>query len=242
MKRLSFVPFVLLSYHMHSQAYNLENPDVPVRSNITHYDFVHVDQTVETNSDVVTDQVIGKISPFPSVLSDGFQEELILSRQYYNQGDFHSAQRILIKAIKKEPDNKFILEAYARALYWIDDKKDLSYATYKRLIELIDLDNGKTDTVLTVDLWFREAYWKLGTLHMDNKKWTEAFEEISRFMMCIHDMKGTPVYIQALEYLTECAFMTNSRPLCEHLANRTLLYDPANDNVKYYLREIKKQR
>lgn len=240
MRHSLFILITMFSCQLYSQGYNLVNPDVPIRDIITHYEFVHVDQTAATNSDVVPGQVIGKISPLPEFYSDTFNEEVILSKQYYREGDFHKAQKVLAKAAQKEPNNTFILEAYARALYKIDEKKDLSYSTYKRLIELIDLKNNKTDTVLTVDIWFREAYWKLGTLHMDNKKWTQAFEEISRFMMSINEMKGSPVYVQALEYLTECAYMTNSKPLCEHLANRTLFYDPTNERVKYYLSEINK--
>ena len=88
-------------------------------------------------------------------------------------------------------------------------------------------------------MWFREAYWKLGTLYMDNKMWDKAYFEIYRFILSAQNAKGSPVYCQALEYLTECAYMLNDYNLTQYLAERTLHYDPYNLYVSGLLRKIK---
>lgn len=225
----------------YSQSYQLKNPDAAVRSNYIYINLINVEYSLEEDtSDVVIGQKIGKIAPYPKYLSDKFHEQIYQSRKYYSEGNFEKAYKILEKPHEKEPDNKFIMEAYARALYQINSKRGLSYRIYKKLVNQLDDESGMNDSTLTIDFWFREAYWKLGTLYMDNGEWINAFEEISRFILSIKDSKGTPIYDYALTYLTECAFEMKHKELCEYFANRTLFYNPNNEQVKNYLQEIKK--
>jgi hypothetical protein len=87
---------------------------------------------------------------------------------------------------------------------------------------------------------FQDAYWKLGTLYMDNKEWEMAYYEISRFLAAIQEAKGKMVYTQALQYLTECAFNSYDDKLAEYLANRVLLYDKQNEYAIEVLKKIRK--
>jgi hypothetical protein len=93
---------------------------------------------------------------------------------------------------------------------------------------------------MVVDSWFREAYWKLGTLYMDRNEWKKAYYEISRFALAIQELKGQKIYTQALEYLTECAFNSHDDKLSNYLANRVLVYDKQNEYAQKVLTEIKK--
>jgi len=136
----------------------------------------------------------------------------------------------------EEPGNFFVLNYYARACYW--EKKEESYRVYKSLVNMLDSINQGTGSEIPVDLWFREAYWKLGTLYMDNSLFEQAYYEISRSLICMQNMKGEPIYCQALEYLTECAYMLKEDELVRHLANRTLFYDPGNVYVSEIIKKL----
>ena len=181
-------------------------------------------------------QKIGKIEPIPKTLSDSFHDEIIKSKDYYNNGLYEKAYNVLQKAIEAEPKNPFILEPFARALYQIPEQKRFSYDIYKRLISILDNSNKDNLNTITINMWFREAYWKLGTLHMDFGEWEKAQLEINRFLMSIQELKGSFVYVQALEYLTECYFELKIPELYEHFAKRTLFYNPENEYVKNYIK------
>ena len=136
----------------------------------------------------------------------------------------------------EEPGNFFILNSYARACYW--EEKEESFKAYKTLVDMLDSVYQGTESKIPVDLWFREAYWKLGTLYMDNSLFEQAYYEISRSLICMQDIKGEPIYCQALEYLTECAFMFKEDELARHLAKRTLFYDPGNAYVTEIIKKL----
>lgn len=241
MRTLLLTGLCLTFLNLHSQSYQLENPDAAVRTNYTNIDLINVEYGFEEDTtDVEVGQSIGKIAPYPDQLSEKYEKEIFQSRKYYNERNFEKAFKVLEKPYEQEPNNKFIMEAYARALYQIESKRGLSYIIYKKLVNQLDEESGMNDSTLTIDFWFREAYWKLGTLYMDNGEWLNAFEDISRFVLSIQGSKGTPIYDYALTYLTECAFEMGHKELCEHFAKRTLLYNPQNEQVKYYLAEIKK--
>ena len=241
MRTLLTIGLSITFIYSYSQSYQLENPDAAVRTTFTNIDLINVNYGFEEDTtDVEIGQTIGKIAPYPDPLSEKFEKQIFESRKYYNNGDYEKASKILEKPYEREPDNKFIMEAYSRALYQIETKRGLSYKIYKKLVTQLDDESGMNDSTLTIDFWFREAYWKLGTLYMDNGEWINAFEDISRFILSIQDSKGTPIYDYALTYLTECAFEMGHEELCEHFANRTLSYNPNNEQVKYYLNEIKK--
>jgi hypothetical protein len=130
------------------------------------------------------------------------------------------------------------MQEYARACYHVD--RPASFIAYKNLVAQLDSTYQNSDSATVVDLWFREAYWKLGTLYMDYQEWSKAYYEISRFLLAIQYSKGDKVYTQALEYLTECAFNSYDDQLAYYLANRVLVYDKQNEYAKKVLREIKK--
>lgn len=214
------------------------NPDIPLSSTYETIILAHVVSNKEKNSNVQLEDVVGQIDKFPEKLSRSFDNEIHSSIQFYNQKEYRKARTVLETAINSEPTNPFVLEPYARASYQID--KAASYAIYKRLVKNIDSAARGSEKNIVIDMWFREAYWKLGTLHMDNKEWKKGFFEINRFMLSIGEMKGQYIWEQALEYLTECAYNLYDDKMASYLAKRVLTYNPENKYAKEVLEKLNK--
>lgn len=240
MKFLLYIAFFLFQINTFGQSkIILLNDDCPTRAPVKYFEFIHIDSKVQEGDNVIQGQSFGTVSKYPDTLSSKFSDELELSKQAYSRGEFMKAASYLDIAYRKESSNPFVLESYARALYQLDKKREDSYRVYSQLIEQLDKKYNSVDSVVVVDLWFREAYWKLGTLHMDYGNWNGAIYEIGRFVGSIQNEKGSYIYEQAMSYLTECAYMLGNRELCIHFANRTLLYNPNNTYVKEYIDSIK---
>ena len=215
-----------------------ENPDIPLVDSFTAFRFLNVIGDPTKDSAIVSiGEDIGKVAPYPEKLSDKYDEKIRLSEKYYQIGDYYHAKSVLDEPLKHEPNNPFILDTYARAAYNFD--KNESFRVYKILISNLDKEYNSSKTRPAISMWFREAYWKLGTLYMDNSKWDDAYYEISRFMGSIQEQIGSPIYIQALEYLTECAYMQYNDELAKYLGGRVLKYDPTNEYVNNILKKIK---
>jgi hypothetical protein len=215
------------------------NPDIPLSNSITSFDFIHVvNLSKQDTADVKIGEKIGSIEKHPDKLSKKFEKEIRLSMNSYEKNDFNNAKIVLKKAAVIENQNPFILNAYARACYHVD--KPTSFIMYKNLIAHLDSTYRNADSTMVVDIWFREAYWKLGTLYMDRNEWKKAYYEISRFALAIQELKGQKIYTQALEYLTECAFNLREDKLTNYLANRVLSYDKQNEYAQNVLNESKK--
>lgn len=227
----------VLAVNCQTAKFQHKNPDIPLLNSWGNINIHHAHLTKVTG-DVKAGDKIGYIQPFPDTLSLYFDNDLRLSMQFYKTGDYKKARAALIKAVQEDPDNFFVLENYARACYKIDTIE--SFKIYKKLVSNLDSTLYDPNYEFTVDLWHREAYWKLGTLYMDHYLWDKAYYEISRYLLTIQDQKGKFPYSQALEYLTECAFNLYDDDLTRYLANRTLYYDPKNEYVKELLQKIKK--
>jgi tetratricopeptide (TPR) repeat protein len=177
--------------------------------------------------------------PLPAVQSVRHQKEIDTSRRLYEEGKYVEAAKAVQAALKDEPDNEFILECYARALYRTDTYRPASYEFYRRLISLLD-SKANEKTTIPLDSWFMEAYWKYGTLLMDMGDWERAAFEISRALAIsiIHnDVQG--FVPQAYSYLTKAYFHLTRYDVAKYYAEAALQIDPNNEYVKYYLDEIK---
>jgi tetratricopeptide (TPR) repeat protein len=140
-------------------------------------------------------------------------------------------------ALKDEPDNEFLLECYARALYRTDTYRPVSYEFYQRLISLLDSRDQKSTVAL--DSWFMEAYWKYGTLLMDRGEWEKAAFEISRALAISFSLNETQPFVpQAYSYLTKAYLHIGRYDVAKYYADAALQIDPKNEYVKYYLHQI----
>jgi tetratricopeptide (TPR) repeat protein len=217
-------------------------PDIPIMNEWINVNFIHIDFNgidLKVGDKIVPGSLMGQISNYPDTLSLKYDSEIHQSIDYYSQREFVKASNVLKPALEFEPDNYFVLNYYARACYWTD--RDESFRVYQILINKLDSTYKTSDNKVIVDLWFREAYWKLGTLYMDHNQYDKAYREISRSQASIQDMKGTTAYSQGLQYLTECAYEMFQDDLANYLAQRTLIYDRKNEYAKDVIKKIKKQ-
>jgi tetratricopeptide (TPR) repeat protein len=234
---LLLISFLIISQVSFSQK-SKEIPDIPPFRETKTIDYIHISRSIQGDTfHINAGDMLGTVTAFPDTLSKQFSDEIKSSIDLYTRKNYSEAISVLEVPLMNESDNLFIINYYARALYLVDRKK--SFEIYKRLVSDLDsLYNSSIDSI-KIDLWFREAYWKLGTLYMDNKLWKEAYFEISRFILSISSEKGTPIYCQALEFLTECAYNLYDDDLAKYLAERTLFYDPNNTYVKGLLKKLK---
>lgn len=112
----------------------------------------------------------GYMEKMPDVLSKKYNFIIKKSVKLYNEEKYEQAAKILEVAVKNEPDNPFILNFYAKALYWFDNES--SYKYYNKLIEI--LDNQETG----------EKYFKIKNrdkdlLEIKNEKLRDEIKEIS---------------------------------------------------------------
>ena len=177
---------------------------------------------------------VGDVQPLPAVISDRHQATLVEAERLYGKQDYPGALAALEPAYRDEPDNPFVLEAYGRALYRLR-QRERAFLVYRKLVDLLDAewaaDAGKA---VTIDLWFVDAYWKVGTLHMDRSEWQRAAFEISRALAGGFMWERLAVD-QALSYLTKAYAEMDRRDIAKYYAERALERNPRNTFVKRYL-------
>ncbi|MDO7850029.1 hypothetical protein [Hymenobacter convexus] len=180
--------------------------------------------------------------PLPAVESVVFGPALAAAKAAYNQAHFAEAVADLSLPVASEPQNRFLLFHYARALYQTESTKPQAFEAYQKLISDLDRENGENDSTATIDYWFLEAYWKLGTLQMDQEQWKPAAYNMARFLIgasSLSELTQNPLlYEQALGYLTECYFRLNEPEICRYYGSRTLQFFPKNQYVRPYLAHL----
>lgn len=238
---LTLLVTLLLGYTSFSQRYLYVNEDCVIEKKVKKINILHIKSTIDTTKTTIEkDETIGQVQDYPPVLSKEFDRNIKRSKEYYDNRDYINAAKELEIAYNKEPENLFIAENYARALYWIDAEKEKSYYAYRKIVMQLDKQSQISESILTIDYWHRESYWKLATLYLDLGNWSEAFVLINKFIISIQENKGERIYNQALEYATECLFNMKEFEFAKHFAERTLFYDPQNDYAKEVLSKIKK--
>jgi tetratricopeptide (TPR) repeat protein len=177
---------------------------------------------------------VGDVQPLPAVFSDRHQAALVDAERLYVKQDYPAALAALEPAYRDEPDNPFVLEAYGRALYR-QRERARAFAVYRKLVDLLDAEwAGDAGPAVTIDLWFVDAYWKVGTLHMDRSEWQRAAFEISRALAGGFMWERLAVD-QALSYLAKAYAEMDRRDISKYYAERALERNPRNTFVRRYL-------
>jgi tetratricopeptide (TPR) repeat protein len=177
---------------------------------------------------------IGDVEPLPAVVSDRHQAALVDAEKAYASQNYVAALAVLEPAYRDEPTNPFVLEAYGRALYR-QRERERAFTVYRALVDSLDAE-WATDNprVVTIDLWFVDAYWKVGTLHMDREEWQRAAFEISRALAGGFMWERLAVD-QALSYLAKAYAEMDRRDIARYYAERALERNPRNAFVRRYL-------
>jgi tetratricopeptide (TPR) repeat protein len=181
---------------------------------------------------------IGAFEPPPAVVSSRHQARVESANRLYAQRDYAGALAAIEPAYLDERDNPFLIETYARVLYRMNERAQ-SFVLYRQLVDLLDARWGGPDSV-TVDLWFVDAYWKAGTLHMDRREWQRAAFEISRAL--VGGLAWEPLAEdQALSYLTKAYFELGRHEEARYYAQRALGRNPRNTYARQYLDRLARE-
>ena len=174
-------------------------------------------------------------TPRPARRSAGHHEALTRAERLYEQRQFVEVIARLEPLAADEPTNPFILDLYARALFWTDDRPR-SFDVYRDVVRLVDAAAEAPAGVVPIDRRFVDAYWKLGLLHLDRGEWERAAFEISRALASgLFDQKALDM---ALSYLTEAYFHLDDTTVARYYGDETLRRNPANTYVRPYLSRI----
>jgi len=183
-------------------------------------------------------QSIGRYAPLPADRGGPFQAELLESERRYAAGDHEGAAAVLRPLVAPFDVDPFVLNAYARALYWFDCPR--SFEVYGSVVAAADAmaGAGAGPNELVIHSWFAEAYWKKGTLHLDREEWPEAALEISRYLAAsglatatLAQLRAEPSAEQALQYLAEAYALMGQEPVAIRFARQTLQVAPGNTYV-----------
>lgn len=168
------------------------------------------DTSLVVGTTVLPGMVVARIQPLPAIRSVYYGTELAKSEAAYAAGNFAEAASLLREAVGHEPDNAFVLNAYARALYQVNETKPASYLAYQALFRAQRAEYTPKPEELVVDCCLMEAYWKYGTLCLDNGEWTQAVAAIEQFLAGYDriDAPNPLLLEQALGYLTEAFFQS----------------------------------
>ncbi len=181
--------------------------------------------------------LIGSVEPFPKVVSKNFDGEYRESERLYGESKFKKAADILKKAVKKEPDNHILLNQYARSLYRAKGLRESSFPVYRDLVRRLDAQLPE-EQGLKLDMWFLDAYWKLGTLHMDRKEYREAIRQIAKIILGTGNRVNPRLREEAFSYITEAYYFLGQFDNVAYYGAYTLRLNPRN---KYVLEFMKKR-
>ncbi|HEV8263917.1 MAG TPA: hypothetical protein VGQ06_03130 [Gemmatimonadales bacterium] len=178
---------------------------------------------------VAPGEPIGKIEDHPARFSLRHHATILKARELYARRQFAEAAALLARAYVDEPDNPFVADEYARTLFWIDDRRDESFRVYRKLIEQLDRRHGTSDSVVAVDAWFAESYWKVASLYLDRGEWEPAAFEITRYLA----IRGLGPDEQVFTYLAEAYVHLGRTEFARWSAGQALRVNPRSDALQY---------
>ena len=191
--------------------------------------YVHVEPTVATGDSVNAGTTLGFVQEMPAVQSAANQHLLAAARQLYDQERFEEAASVVQPAFITEPDNPFILNEYARALFRVDSLKPQSRRVYVELVELLTAGQSHAPNTLVVDLWFIDAYWKLAMLYLDVEEYARALNELLKVKVA---GSSDPTFDeQVYAYFAEAYYFLGDQTAAEEFVRKTLELNPDNEYV-----------
>jgi tetratricopeptide (TPR) repeat protein len=198
-------------------------------------------QRDEEDGAVKAGERLGTRAPTPELRSKAFETELRRSEASYREGRYLEAAEALRPAIESQSYDAFVAQAYARALYRVPDRRGDSFRVYRDLVGALDAF-GSTHAAdhVYVDVWFHEAYWKLGTLYLDLGDPRAAICEIGRSLFGrsqAAEAANAAYFEQAYGYLAEAYSGLGRSEAADRFAREVLRLDPANTSVRPYLAE-----
>lgn len=174
--------------------------------------------------------MLGTIEPMPMIQSERHQAELQTAQGLYVRGRFLDAALLLEPAVRDEPDNPFLLEVRARALFRVDSLRPASRETYRHLVAVLNRRVAQAPEDVVVDLWFVDAYWKLALLCLDSEDYQGALGGLVKVAM-VSPSQYPAAREQLYAYFAETFFHLGQRDAANYYVRRTLEQNPRNTYV-----------
>jgi tetratricopeptide (TPR) repeat protein len=183
--------------------------------------------------------LLGKMQPLPEMISSNTKNDSLIKEAMglYDSKNYSDAVKILETIYDEEKENLIYLNTYARTLFWMKGQEfsDKSFKIYSKLIDTIDTIEKTEKDVVVIDLWYAEAYWKLGCLYLDRGDYAKAAYEITRFMLY---MPAGEEYIklhdQVYSYLTEAFYYLENAEYNGYYFRKTMEVNPENTYVRRF--------
>lgn len=219
--------------------------------NLTVY-YLHINtyESIKPGVDVNEYQNIGTVQALPKVLTknDAKFEE---ANKSYAAGQYDKAAKAYIELYQLDKTNKFVINGLARTYYKMPNFRGHSIRAYLDLMRLIDetSPNAKSNANLpanrpqeisksmVIDPWFIEAYWKLGTLHLDYEEYEKAIIQMSKIYFFEFNKTKDIVpsdrnmALQLFSYLAEAYYRLDHREANQYFYCRAKEIDPKNSYV-----------
>lgn len=186
---------------------------------------------VERGTHVRAMDHLGNVAPRPDTVSETHQAVVEEADSLYLDGAYDRCVDRLRPVHESEPENLFVLERLGRCMYRSPRWRTASYTVYHNLLARINAAKSE-DADVAVDVWFVDAYWKVGILHFEREEWEEAIFDMT---LVLPVLEAHPeAYREALVHLTEAYYESDQLPQARYFYWRTLANDPENEYVRQF--------
>jgi tetratricopeptide (TPR) repeat protein len=230
-----------IDYRSGEDQNNLFYPFISIKKTLIRYNHFVANRSLKEHDLIERGTRLGKVEQFPEHLSEKPENDKVMSEAaaLYDRKEYVEAVRQLDLIYNDEVGNPHYLNMLGRTLFWVRDKKahERSLQIYEKLIGILDTGSDKSPDILVVDVWFLEAYWKLGCLYLDYGDYEKAVFEISRSMLLGSDQPDSRyagMMDQKYSYLTEAYFFLKNTKLNKYFYELALKNNPANQYVQKY--------
>jgi hypothetical protein len=172
---------------------------------------------------------------------DSHQRDYDRVNDAYDSREYDTAAERATVLVMDDPENPFFIDAYARTLFRIPERRSTGRDVYMRLMEILDGQVALGDSVVPIDVHFLEAYGKLAALHLDAEAYDSAAFESTRALIAAYHSQAPEAWqfidLQ-LSQLTEAYAELGKAPLARWFGGAALRWNPANQPVLPYLRQV----
>ena len=180
------------------------------------------------------DDFIGSIIPYPDILSENNNDILQEAYDLYFEQRYQEVYELLNPILRQKIDNLFFLYIYGQTLFWNENEKAkrMSCDYLSKIIGIIDSKNDNPDEIV-IDLWFIDAYFKVGILCLDYQNYECSIYELSRVLNSGLEL-GDLGKEYLLSYLTGGYFYLNKHDIGNYFYNLTKENFPDNNYVNSF--------
>jgi len=225
----------------------------PFRNHKIEYRNLIVDKVIKKGKTFAARTNLGQLRDRPKPLTPN--DELFQQAQdLYEKKDHQGAIKILLAVFKLDKQNPFVREAIARNYYKSEGQKGRAIIHYIELMKIIEkgyfeseefsvtITTSKevSESVVIIDPWFLDAYWKLGTLYLDVEEYQKAIIEISKLYYfgfkpdLVNNASDRAMAAHIFGYLAEAYFHTKQKKANNYFFCRTKEIDPQNTYVDQF--------